>query len=88
MTPLQALAMYNGRLVNEEAKHFANRIRKETGPDADISTQLQLAFQIALSRLPMDDEQTSMAELLASTDSGLESVCRVLLNSNEFVFVD
>ncbi|MEO2035519.1 MAG: DUF1553 domain-containing protein, partial [Planctomycetaceae bacterium] len=88
VTPLQALAMYNGRLVNDEAKHFASRIQKGAGSDVNVTTQLKLAFQIALSRLPTDDEQTSLAELLTSTNSGLESVCRVLLNSNEFVFVD
>jgi hypothetical protein len=88
VTPLQALAMYNGRLVNDEAKHFASCIQKGAGSDANVTTQLKLAFQIALSRLPTDDEQTSLAELLTSTNSGLESVCRVLLNSNEFVFVD
>jgi hypothetical protein len=31
VTPLQALAMYNGRFANEEATHFAARVRKDAG---------------------------------------------------------
>ena len=88
VTPLQALAMYNGRLVNEEVQYFADRIQDSVGANADTAEQFELAFQIALGRVPADDEIHTMSKLMDGNDSGLESVCRVLLNSNEFVFID
>ncbi|MCH2212298.1 MAG: DUF1549 and DUF1553 domain-containing protein [Fuerstiella sp.] len=88
VTPLQALAMYNGRLVNEEAKYFAQRVRLASGADASQAEQIVQACQIALGRPPTEHEQASMAPLFTSANSGLESVCRVLMNSNEFIFVD
>ena len=88
VTPLQALAMYNGRLVNEEAHYFADRVLENVGADADATAQIELAFQIALGRLPTDDEIHTMRVPMDGSPSGLESVCRILLNSNEFVFID
>ncbi len=88
VTPLQALAMYNGRLVNEEVQYFAGRVLESAGADADAAAQIELAFQIALGRLPADDEIHTMSILMDENDSGLESVCRIVLNSNEFVFID
>ncbi len=86
VTPLQALAMYNGSFVSEEATHFAARVHKETGND--ITNQIEHAFQIALSRPPASDELAELRLLAEANESGLVSVCRVLLNSNEFIYVD
>lgn len=86
ITPLQALAMYNGSFVSEEAKHFAARVVKHAGDD--ITQQIQRAFQIALSRPPSPDELAKLRSLADTGDSGLNAVCRVLLNSNEFVYID
>ncbi|MEM7312768.1 MAG: DUF1553 domain-containing protein, partial [Planctomycetota bacterium] len=84
VTPLQALAMYNGEFVNEESRFFAARVRDSS--DDDIGKQLCNAFEMALGRLPEEAEAATLAELL-STD-GLEAVCLVLLNTNEFLYVD
>ena len=89
VTPLQALAMYNGRFANEEATHFAARIRKEAGESP--ATQIQLAFKTALGREPTPDESERMQALMATSTAGsdaLAPVCRVLLNANEFVYVE
>jgi hypothetical protein len=88
VTPLQALAMYNGRFANEEATHFSARVRKEAGDSA--AAQIQLAFKIALGREPAPDESERMQALMkssADSSDALAAVCRVLLNSNEFVYV-
>ncbi len=89
VTPLQALAMFNGDFVNEEAKHFADRTFKfSNGSSEELVSS---AFSLALSRAPAREESTRMVSLLESATSareGLESVCRVLLNSNEFIYVD
>ena len=89
VTPLQALAMYNGRFANEEATHFAARVRKDAG-ESPVA-QIQLAFKIALGREPASDESERMQALMKSSTEGsdaLAAVCRVLLNANEFVYVE
>jgi len=89
VTPLQALAMYNGRFANEEATHFAVRIRKEAGESS--AAQIQLAVKTALGREPAPEESERMQALMASSPAGsdaLAPVCRVLLNANEFIYVE
>ena len=89
VTPLQALAMYNGRFANEEATHFAARVRAGAGESP--AAQIQLAFKIAVGREPAPDESERMQALMTSSAPGsdaLAPVCRVLLNANEFVYVE
>jgi len=89
VTPLQALAMYNGEFVNEEAIHFAARVRQHAGDDP--SQQIERAFLLALSRKPTAAEAEKMHEFLTTHESpaqALVGLCRILYNSNEFVYVD
>lgn len=86
VTPLQALAMYNGDFVNEEAKHFAERVARDT--EGGVDQQISHAFELAFGRSPTDDEAEAMRGVIESEESGLVAVCRVLLNTNEFVYVD
>ncbi len=87
ITPLQALAMYNGLFVNREARHFAKRIRKQAGDNT--ADQLRLAFLIAYNRAPTPAETVRLGEFLSTdTSNPLVGLCRVLLNSNEFVYID
>ena len=85
VTPLQALAMYNGLLVNEEAEHFAERIAREAKPDP--GSRITMAYQLALGRPPRDQELDSLAEY-ADTVEGLTRVARILFNLSEFIYVD
>ena len=89
VTALQPLSLYDGDFVNTEAKFFAERVRKETGPDT--VEQIQRAFLIAFGRAPNAGELEKVRAFVAtvpSKDDALLGVCRVLLNSNEFVYVD
>ncbi len=87
ITPLQALAMYNGLFVNQESRHFAKRIRTQAGDDT--GSQLTLAFQVAYGRNPSPEEKTRLGNFLTTaTSEPLVGLCRVLLNSNEFVYID
>ena len=54
----------------------------------DSAKQIEHAFQIALGRPPSSDELAELTTLAGSDVSGLDAVCRVLLNSNEFIYVD
>ena len=65
------------------------RVRNTTGESA--RDQLSLAFQLALGRPATKTELSRMQGLLTDTgasEAGLIAVCRVLLNANEFVYVD
>jgi hypothetical protein len=81
-TPLQALSMMNGDLVHEEAVYLARRAKKDAG--ADRGAQVRRVFELVLNRAPKPDELQAFAKF----DGSLDGICRVLLNSNEFVYVD
>ncbi len=89
VTALQSLELYNGELANTEARHFAARVRKETGDE--VREQITHAFRLALGRTPGDDEMAHCLDLVqesSAPDDGLVAVCRVLFNLNEFVYID
>src|SRR6185436_19461414 len=80
-TALQALSMLNGDLVNEEAVHLADRISTES---PDPRQRIARAFEAVLSRPPAPEEM----ERVAKFPGTMAAVCRVLLNSNEFLYVE
>jgi hypothetical protein len=83
VSPLQALALLNNRFVVRQSEHLAARLRREAdGTDA----QVRLAYLLTLGRPPTDEEARAVAEY--ATKHGLENACRVLLNCNEFLFVN
>ena len=81
-TPLQALSLFNGPFVREQADLFAARVKKEAGPDP--SRQVSTAFRLAFGRSP-SPEELSLARSLAATD-GLPALCRALFNAHEFLY--
>ena len=78
ITPLQALAQLNNQLMVVMAKHFAARVEKSGG----IEQAIRLAFQ----RAPTERERTALVEYAAK--HGLANACRLIVNMNEFAFVD
>ncbi len=89
VTALQPLSMYNSEFVNTEARHFAERVRREAGPD--LPRRIQRAYLIARGR---EADGTELAEAgrflrgIPDPNDALTGLCRVLLNSNEFLYVD
>jgi hypothetical protein len=83
LSPLQALAMMNNGLTVAMAKHFAARVGKEA---VGLEAQTKRAFVHALAREPKADELPPLVDY--AQREGLENTCRVLLNLNEFSFVD
>jgi hypothetical protein len=65
------------------SKHFAGRLDK-TG--AGTEAQVAAAYRHALGREPNLEEKRTLAEYAAK--HGLANACRLILNLNEFVFVD
>ena len=84
-TPIQALNLFNSRFTLDEAKAFAARIETEAGPGADPAAKARLAYQLAFGRVPGPDELASAVPLVA--EHGLATLCRVLFNSSEFLFL-
>jgi hypothetical protein len=83
MTALQALALLNDAFVLRQCEHFAERLARER---EGLDEQIIRAYQLALVREPTEAER---ARLVAhARKHGLASACRVLFNSNEFLFID
>ncbi|MBS0265335.1 MAG: DUF1553 domain-containing protein [Planctomycetes bacterium] len=60
----QALTLFNGRFVNEQAEHLARRVEREAGTDP--AGQVARAWQLALARSPSNTEQQTMQAYLQS----------------------
>lgn len=82
-TPLQALNLFNSEFVLQQAEAMSQRLQAEVGDD--VGAQLSLAYQWCFSRLPEGEETEAGLEFIQ--DQGLSAFCRVMLNSNEFLFV-
>ena len=82
----QALFLMNGQLVTGATRAMAVALQAEP-TDAD---RLARAYHLVLGRPPRQDEQRAWRTFLAGFDEPLsawQSVCRVLLSSNEFVYI-
>jgi hypothetical protein len=82
-SPLQALTMFNNDFMLFHSQQLADRIAAES---QDSATQMERAFQLVLLRDPEPEEAEALTKLAAT--AGLAAACRVLLNSNEFLFID
>ncbi len=99
-TPLQALFVMNDPLAHAESAKLASRA---IGSATDDPARITAAYQIAWNRSPSSDEQQEcagflkqyreqLAELKTPPDQAelkaWSALARVLMSSNEFVFVD
>jgi hypothetical protein len=83
-TALQALALLNDEFMLKQARYFAGRVEREAG--SDTTAQVRRAFELAFLRAPTDAESPSAEKFCATY--GLAALCRLLLNANEFVYLD
>jgi hypothetical protein len=96
--PTQALGMMNGEFLQGQARVFAERVRREAGgPDAaDVPAQVRRALEIAMVRSATAAEVDRGVSLVARLDDvdgvspgrALELFCLMLLNTNEFAYLD
>jgi hypothetical protein len=84
ITAIQALALLNNPFVVWLSERFAERVASEAGTDVDA--QIRLAYRLALNRDPSSVEIRRLSGYAAR--NGMANACRLLFNSNEFVFVD
>ena len=96
--PTQALGMMNGEFLQQQAREFAARVRREAGgPDAaDVPAQVRRALEIALVRPATDAEVDRGVALIDRLDDAdgvspsraMELFCLMVLNLNEFAYLD
>jgi hypothetical protein len=83
VTVQQALAMWNGAFMLRNAKHLAERASHKS---EKLEEQIGRAIALAFGRRATAHELEELTEY--TEKHGLANVCRLLLNANEFVFVD
>ena len=81
-TPLQSLTLMNNSFVLRQADRLAQRIKREA--DGQLA-QVDQAYRLCLSR-PLRSTESSSA-LSHVQKHGLASLCWVLFNSSEFVYM-
>ena len=83
LTALQALAMMNNHFVLRQSEHLAARVLQLGG---DLEKQIVALYQLVLTRAPTRGELKDFKRY--ATEHGLANACRIILNSNEFMFVN
>ena len=92
--PTQALNMLNGKFMNDSAKTFADRLRKEGGDKQ--TSQVQHGLRIVLSRDPTEKEVKAGEKMIGdmkvkfnlSDEEALTRFALLALNLNEFIYLD
>jgi hypothetical protein len=93
--PTQSLTLMNSEFMQEQAKLFAERLKRECGTDP--TAQITLAYRLAIGRVPSADELDQGVKFLQhrqasanaiEANQALSAFCLVLYNLNEFFYVD
>ena len=92
--PTQALGLLNGEFANESATAFAARLMREV-PD-DLKAQITRGIRLTTGRIPAEAEvardvafvQDMKAKHKLDDKTALARFCLLLLNANEFVYLD
>lgn len=83
-TALQALTLSNNEFMLQQADHLKQRIENEAISRRE--SHIRHAFMLTFQRDPSDLELIAATRLV--TDQGLFALCRMLINANEFIYVD
>jgi hypothetical protein len=65
------------------AEHFAERMKRES---PDVNGQIDAACRYAFGRKPTSVERETLLDVART--HGLPNACRLIFNTNEFVFID
>jgi hypothetical protein len=92
--PTQALGLLNGSFANEQAAHFAQRLRQEA--PASLESQIRLALKLTTAREPDQIEVRRDVSFVKSLESegglgpaqALSQYCLMILNTNAFLYLD
>ena len=79
-----SLAMWNNAFILTQSRHLAARAAEEGG--GDLRAEVEIAHQLVLGRSPAAKESRELTAYAAK--HGVANVCRLILNANEFMFVN
>jgi hypothetical protein len=82
-TVLQALATLNDSFLIRQCEHLATRISRAHSRTED---QVQVLYRFMLQRDPTADESCKLIQY--TRNHGLANACHLLMNSNEFMYLD
>jgi hypothetical protein len=91
--PTQALGMLNGEFTNTTAASMATRLQTER---PDLESRIRRAIRLTASRNPSDDEVKKDADFVRelrqkaglTEAAAFQQYCLLVLNTNEFVYLD
>ena len=81
-TVFGAFALLNNAFVIRQCEHIAGRLDKEAGDRAQVAR----AFRLLLEREPRPEELARFTPY--SRQHGLANTCQIIVNSNEFLYID
>ena len=92
--PTQALGMLNGEFANEQAGHFADRLRSEA--PGDLASQVRRAIRLTVARDPGPEEVRNDLEFVRNLmerskldeRAAMSQYCLMILNTNAFLYLD
>jgi hypothetical protein len=97
-TPTQSLFLMNSPLVHRASESLATRLIESR---QDQSSRLQELYKITLGRFPSDQEQQECLDFMrvySGQEAGIalgdtelktwSALCRVLMTSNSFLYID
>ena len=92
--PTQALGMLNGEFSNEQAVAFAVRLRQES--PGDLKAQVAQAIRLTTGRNAMEREVMKDIDFIErmlekhklSENEAMKRYCLLVLNANEFLYLD
>ncbi len=85
VSPLQSLALFNNDFVLHCSQTLAQRVQRQA-KSAGITAETMLCVQLVWFREPTVEELVEYRQFVE--EHGLAAFCRLLFNSNEFLFVD
>lgn len=89
VTVQQALALWNDAFMARHCEHIAARVQADVPSQSGVDRlrdQVARAVELILCRAPTEAELETITAY--ATKHGMANVCRLLLNSNEFLFVN
>ena len=84
ITPVQSLSLLNNRFVEQCAERLSERVRQEAGDNVD--QQIGDLYRLLLLRSP-EPRELELARAFVQKQTFLQ-LCVVMLNTNEFLFVE
>jgi mono/diheme cytochrome c family protein len=83
-SPQQALALLNNNFMLVQSEQLAARVQKDAS--STLEEQVKYAYLLATGNQLTEEKRRSLVDFVER--HGLTNLCRVLFNTNEFIFVD